>query len=229
MSISIWEIIWSSGIIVKLVLLTLVVSSLFSWSIIFLKYFFIKKIKINNDKFYKIFKEAGKFSEVARQTEGSSFTPYRILFMSGQSELSKIKNVFTEDVAKEKVKEHFSVFGMEIVKRALQKGVLKVNLELEDKLSLLASVGSVTPFIGLFGTVWGIINSFAALSGGGANLDAVAPGIAEALIATAAGLAAAIPANWFYNFFVSKNGQINNELEVFEQEFLNTVERSFLK
>ncbi|OFZ74011.1 MAG: hypothetical protein A2451_09020 [Bdellovibrionales bacterium RIFOXYC2_FULL_39_8] len=95
-------------------------------------------------------------------------------------------------------------------------------------LSTLASVGSVSPFIGLFGTVWGIINSFTGLAGGGATLDVVAPGIAEALVATAAGLAAAIPAVWFYNYFLNQNAKANVQMESFGQDFLNVIERSLI-
>ena len=110
----------------------------------------------------------------------------------------------------------------------MKKGANSSNIDLEDRLSTLASIGSVTPFVGLFGTVWGIINSFTGLAGGGATLDAVAPGIAEALVATAVGLAAAIPAVWFYNSFNTRVETLNTGIDSFEQELLNSVERSIL-
>ena len=108
----------------------------------------------------------------------------------------------------------------------MRKGVNRSNNNLNNFLSTLASIGSVTPFVGLFGTVWGIIDSFTGLASGGATIEAVAPGIAEALVATAIGLAAAIPAVFFYNHFSNEIAKINNEMEIFGQEFLNVVERS---
>ena len=100
------------------------------------------------------------------------------------------------------------------------------NLKLERSLSTLASIGSITPFIGLFGTVWGIIDSFQGLSKGGGAIESVAPGIAEALVATAVGLGAAIPAVWFFNHFSSRVTEFNSEMESFGQELLNLTERS---
>jgi len=93
---------------------------------------------------------------------------------------------------------------------------------------MLATIGSISPFIGLFGTVWGIIDSFAGLASGGGSIEAVAPGIAEALVATAVGLAAAIPAVWAYNIFTSRISKLNSQMENFGQEFLNLIERSVL-
>ena len=95
-------------------------------------------------------------------------------------------------------------------------------------LAVLASIGSISPFVGLFGTVWGIINSFSGLASGNATLDAVAPGIAEALVATAVGLAAAIPAVFFFNYFNNRVEKINSEIKGFEQDFLNVVERTII-
>ena len=97
---------------------------------------------------------------------------------------------------------------------------------LKSYLNYLASIGSITPFIGLFGTVVGIINSFQGLSQGGGSLQAVAPGIAEALVATAIGLGAAIPAVWFFNQFNSRLSKINARMDEFSQDLLNLVERS---
>jgi biopolymer transport protein TolQ len=99
---------------------------------------------------------------------------------------------------------------------------------MDYRVSTLATIGAITPFVGLFGTVWGIIDAFSGLSTGGGSIEAVAPGIAEALVATAVGLAAAIPAVWFYNHFNNQITRINSQMESFSQEFLNLIERSIL-
>ena len=99
---------------------------------------------------------------------------------------------------------------------------------MDIRVSTLASIGSISPFIGLFGTVWGIIDAFSGLSMGGGSIEAVAPGIAEALVATAVGLAAAIPAVWFFNIFNNRIARINSQMESFSQDFLNLIERSIL-
>src|SRR5690606_3182260 len=148
----------------------------------------------------------------------------KLMFHAAYGELSGLKTSLGE--SEQKLAGHFQRFGMENLERALKKGVNQSSLKLDHSLSTLASIGSVTPFVGLFGTVWGIIDSFQGLAGGGATLDAVAPGIAEALVATAVGLFAAIPAVWFYNKFTSVNTQLGSEMESFGQDFLNTVERS---
>jgi len=118
---------------------------------------------------------------------------------------------------------------MTAIERGLKKGGIEVEVEVSNSMSTLASIGSISPFIGLFGTVWGIIDSFTGIAGGGATLDAVAPGIAEALVATAMGLVAAIPAVWFYNKFGSDADKIQSEMDSFSQEFLNVIERSSIK
>ena len=150
-------------------------------------------------------------------------------FKRGFGELDKIQEQLANGKsAKSDLKKHFLEFGFDSISRAMKKGANENNLELEKFNSILASIGSISPFIGLFGTVWGIINSFTGLASGGGTIDAVAPGIAEALVATAVGLAAAIPAVWFYNSFSNRNAEFNSEMESFEQDFLNIIERSVI-
>ena len=120
---------------------------------------------------------------------------------------------------------HIAIYGLTGIERSMKKGANDSNIVMEDSLSTLASISSAAPFVGLFGTVWGIINSFTGLAGGGATLDAVAPGIAEALVATAVGLLAAIPAMWFFNKYNNDISLMNTEMESFEQEMLNLIER----
>ncbi|MBK23420.1 MAG: protein TolQ [Halobacteriovorax sp.] len=219
------QIILESGIVVKSVLASLILASLVSWAIVFKKRSLINSVEKNNEKFMELYKNSAKISEVYEKCKELPFSPYKSLFEHGYKELQKVKGSNKDE---KNLKEHFSDFGLGVIERALKQGVNETNLELEKLLSTLASIGSITPFIGLFGTVWGIIDSFTGIAGGGATLDAVAPGIAEALIATAVGLAAAIPAVWFYNHYNSKNAKLNTDMESFGQEFLNVVERSLV-
>jgi biopolymer transport protein TolQ len=121
--------------------------------------------------------------------------------------------------SKQQLADYFKVKGLENVERALKHGFNSAQEKLEANVSYLASIGSITPFIGLFGTVWGIIDAFSGLSQGGGSIEAVAPGIAEALVATAVGLAAAIPAVLFFNYFNSLNSKQLTEMESFTQGF----------
>lgn len=224
--LDLWKIIWQAGPVVKLVLFILAAASLFSWAIVLVKWRFYKNVKADNELFISVYKSADSMKEVLEKTSHIEFSPLQIMFDEGYSELIKIKDK-TSAQERDSMKSHFATFGVGILERALKKGVNRSNAKLESNLSVLASIGSVTPFVGLFGTVWGIINSFTGLASGGATLDAVAPGIAEALVATAVGLAAAIPAVWFFNHFNGVASRMNSEMENFGQDFLNLVERTF--
>jgi biopolymer transport protein TolQ len=119
--------------------------------------------------------------------------------------------------------------GLENVQRALRKAFLNENLRLEKLIPYLATIASVAPFIGLFGTVWGIMSSFQGLGQGGpATLQRVAPGISEALIATAVGLAAAIPAVVAYNQYIIKMKRVRSEMESFTADFTNILKRNYI-
>ncbi len=219
--LNILKIVWSSGITVKLVLALLILASVLTWAIAFKKRKFLKELEESNDKFLKIYTNSSSLEEVISQISTVSFSSLREVFESGYTELVKIKTCISD----KKINSLYVVLKGKNLERALQVGVSDVNLELEDKLSTLATMGAITPFIGLFGTVWGIIDSFTGLASGGATLDAVAPGIAEALVATAMGLFAAIPAVWFYNYFSNINIRLNMEMDAFGNEFLNYVDR----
>lgn len=218
------KIILESGIVVKIVLLLLVLASVLSWAIVLMKKSLINQIESANSQFLEMFRQSRTLRDVAQGAESLPFSPYKRVFEEGYQEFKK----FIDQAGEEKLKNHYQSFGLVSIERAMKKGAIEANIKLEEKLSTLASIGSVTPFVGLFGTVWGIINSFTGLASGGATLDAVAPGIAEALVATAVGLAAAIPAVWFYNSFNTRVANVNSNLDSFEQEFLNSVERTIL-
>ena len=138
----------------------------------------------------------------------------------GYKEISQIRKV------KQKVGEAEGLNMTTLIERSLRHGRNESNAILSDKLGLLASIGSISPFVGLFGTVWGIIESFRGLSSGGATIETVAPGIAEALVATAIGLFVAIPAVMFFNLLGQRVKSINGVMDSFEQDFLNFVERN---
>lgn len=227
-NLDIFKIILESGIVVKIVLALLVACSVFSWAIIFKKRKLFKEVEENNERFYEIYRSSENLKDVLLKSELLPFSPYKALFTNGYSELIKIREAYTGQ-HKSGLAFHFQNFGMGILERGLKKGVNETNAELGGMLSTLASIGSVAPFIGLFGTVWGIIDAFTGLASGGGSIDAVAPGIAEALVATAIGLAAAIPAVWFFNHFNNQNDKVNSEMETFGQDFLNVVERSIVE
>lgn len=222
------QIIWQSGLIVKLVLLMLILSSVVSWAIIFKKKKLVNELKDNNRKFLDVYNSSDNLKDVMLKSEMLPFSPYKALFVNGYQELIKVKEAYSSQ-HKSGLSFHFQNFGMGVLERGLKKGVNETNEELGKLLSTLASIGSVTPFVGLFGTVWGIIDAFSGLATGGGSIEAVAPGIAEALVATAVGLVAAIPAVWFYNHFNNVNEQMNSEMESFGQDFLNVVERSVVE
>ncbi len=224
-----FQIILESGLVVKSVLGILILASFVSWAIVFKKRSLVKAAEKNNKIFMDLYKSSTKLSEVYEKSQSLPFSPYKSLFEHGYNELQKARgNNGSEDGENAHLKKHFEGFGLGMIERALKQGVNETNNELEKLLSVLASIGSISPFVGLFGTVWGIIDSFTGIAGGGATLDAVAPGIAEALVATAIGLAAAIPAVWFYNHYNAENAKFNSDMESFGQEFLNVVERSLV-
>ena len=217
-----------SGLVVKIVLAMLVAASVFSWAIILKKRRLYKEVEEENQRFFEIYNSSENLKDIMLKSELLPFSPYKQLFVNGYRELTKMKEAYSGQ-HKTGLAFHFQNFGMGVLERGLKKGANETNEELANRLSTLASIGSVTPFVGLFGTVWGIIDAFAGLATGGGSIDAVAPGIAEALVATAVGLAAAIPAVWFYNHFNSVNEKFNAEMESFGQDFLNVVERSIVE
>jgi len=225
---NILAIILDSGIVVKAVLISLIISSIISWAVVLKKSKSESSLKNGDKEFLDIFNTSKSMSEVMQKCDEIEFSPYKVMFSSGYQEFLKIKNSLESSSAKKTPKEFFSEHGFVAIERALKKGMNEGMMKREENLSILASIGSVTPFVGLFGTVWGIIDSFTGLASGGGTLDAVAPGIAEALVATAVGLAAAIPAVLFYNHFNNKNARSTSEMENFGQDFLNMLERSIL-
>lgn len=222
--------VWEAGIVVKLILLFFVIASIFSWAVILRKRKVLREMRENNERFMNIYRGATSLKSVIQQTADFPFSPFCMMFTEGYNELSRIRASYEKvDVTKGNLINHFHTFGLGLIERSLKRGAIEANSRLEETLSILASLGSLSPFIGLFGTVWGIIDAFTGLAkGGGASLEAVAPGIAEALVTTAIGIFVAIPAVWFFNYFSNDVSKINAEMESFGQDFLNVVERSLV-
>lgn len=224
--IDIWAIMLSSGIVVKLVLFLLIAASVLSWTIVWQKKKQFKKIAEEDKKFLeKCFEEndLDKLYQISFETTDSNFA---IIYQDTLTEYNALKDKLGDDFAT--LRSYFSKNSYGLIERSIEVSIKENALRLDHKLSLLASIATVTPFIGLFGTVWGIIDSFAGLAQGGGSIEAVAPGIAEALVATAVGLAAAIPASWFYNFYSSQIGSMETEMENYGQKLLNRLENSLL-
>lgn len=225
-SLNIWQILWNSGFVVKIVLLLLGLASVLSWTIILQKYKELKLIMESNEKFHQFFKSSNSLAEIHREASENADSTMSLMFRRGYEELNKVGEKLSG--GKGSIAQHFSQHGFQSLERALKTGSNAANEKMDIRVSTLASIGSITPFIGLFGTVWGIIDAFTGLSTGGGSIEAVAPGIAEALVATAVGLAAAIPAVWFFNIFNTQIARINSQMESFSQDFLNLIERSIL-
>ncbi len=211
----------------KFVLLLLTLASLVSWTIILQKYKELKTLTEANEKFNAFFKGSTSLSEIHREASDNQDSSMGLMFRRGYEELNKVGEKLSSG-NKGTFGQHFSQHGFQSLERALKTGYNTANEKMDIRVSTLASIGSITPFIGLFGTVWGIIDAFSGLSMGGGSIEAVAPGIAEALVATAVGLAAAIPAVWFYNIFNNQIARINSQMESFSQDFLNLIERTIL-
>ena len=211
-----------AGPIVKLVLLILIVFSVVSWAIIFLKVRLFKGIERNQASFAKAFAEGKSLTALYELASMEPKSPLSEVFLSGYMEITRIQRERAE-APKGSPQPPFPVDN---VARAMRRASQEQVGSMEDLLPFLATTGSATPFIGLFGTVWGIMNAFSGIATtGNATLATVAPGIAEALIATAAGLAAAIPAVMAYNYFLNRIRMVLNRIDSFNAEFINFLQR----
>lgn len=229
---SITGMILGAGPIVKLVLLLLLFFSLFSWAIIFTKWVAIRRAEKESRLFFRMFSNNKKLSDTYRDSQKIPTCPIAKVFQSGYSEIEKLSRAkVPSGVGNPSDHSSFSINlgALDNIERSMKQAAHEETSRLEKWIGFLATTGSTTPFIGLFGTVWGIMDSFREIGfRGSANLASVAPGISEALIATAAGLAAAIPAVIFYNYYLSKINYISSQMDNFTAEFLNIIKRHFL-
>lgn len=225
---SILNLVAQSGIVAKIVLVILLIFSLVSWAIIIKKSQLFRRAHAQSRQFLSLFRRSQKLSEISAGCEPLRGAPLTEVFLAGYQELQNQILLVSNNPATGHGTPAGSLKSLECVRRALLRGSSSELSKLEKKLNWLATTGSVTPFIGLFGTVWGIIDAFAGLgSAGTATLKAVAPGISEALITTAAGLFAAVPAVIFYNHFLHQLKDFAASMDDFSLEFLNLTERNF--
>ena len=213
----------SAGPVSQLVMVLLLILSLGSWKIIVQKSFQIRRAKRHSDSFLNLFRNSNKFLEVKEACRDHLYSPEAGLFLAGFSELNyQLKYQNPGDPGKPKIR------NLEAIARVLDRAKIVEVGRFEKTLNFLATTAGAAPFVGLFGTVWGVIDAFQQIGvQKTASLVAVAPGISEALIATAAGLAVAIPALWGYNHYVNKIRTLSAEIEDFTLEFLGIVERNF--
>jgi biopolymer transport protein TolQ len=220
-SLNPFQLVLDAGPVSLTVLLILLAFSLVSWAIIFSKWTTLRKAESHSEAFLDIFRRSKKFSEVHGVCHQLRTSPLVGLFLAGYNELNyQLKSKESEREAR--------VHNLESVARSLVRASNTEMMKLEKRLAFLATTGSATPFIGLFGTVWGIMNAFQRIGAiQSANIAVVAPGVSEALIATAAGLAAAIPAVIFYNFFLTWIKRLGTQMDDFALEYINIIERNF--
>ncbi len=213
---SIWELVGRAKPIPIAVMVILLLFSVLSWAIVFAKWNVFRNARLANAQFLRAFRKASGLEAVALAAEQFRLSPLVAVFDFGYEELDrqvKLRGTLTNKLSME---------------RSLQLAISEEIAKLERNMSWLATTASVCPFIGLFGTVWGIIDAFQALGlAGSASLRAVAPGLSEALIATALGLAAAIPAAIFHNHFVHVIKELGARMEDFTLEFMNFAERNY--
>ena len=216
----------NAGLVVKLVMLLLLGFSLFSWFIVFKKHLLFKTARRLSAQFSETFWSSRNLAEAYKVAQELDLCPEAAVFRMGYNEMQKMSRSSQHDSGDTLATR---MAHMDNLKRALTKAAAQETQRFGKSLSFLATTGSATPFIGLFGTVWGIMAAFQDIGiRGSATLAVVAPGISEALVATAAGLAVAIPAVVFYNFYSNKLEEVENRMQGFATDFLNLVERDLI-
>ncbi|HSO08437.1 MAG TPA: protein TolQ [Desulfoprunum sp.] len=222
--------IFHAGPVGQLVMLTLLIFSVASWTIVFMKTRLFRKVRIDSEDFLETFWASTNLNEAHKAAAEYEYSPEASVFAAGFTELQKINKIRSrkdENAVAETLEMQLAT--MDNLKRAVRKAEAQQLTKLGSALAFLATTGSATPFIGLFGTVWGIMASFHDIGQrGSASLAVVAPGISEALVATAAGLAVAIPAVIFFNYFSNRVNDIDGNMQNFTTDFLNLVERDFI-
>ena len=227
MSFSFFGMMAGAGLMVKLVMITLLIFSVVSWWIIIMKQMLFKRARNASEDFLTSFWESKTLNDAYQSAKEYTLSPEAAVFVSGFNELRKISAARSNEANPENLQMQLAT--MENLKRAVRKAQIIESDRLQQSLAFLATTGSATPFIGLFGTVWGILTSFQEIGiRGSASLAVVAPGISEALVATAAGLAVAIPAVVFYNFYSNKLVIFESDIDNFSSDFLNLIERDIL-
>jgi biopolymer transport protein TolQ len=221
--------------VVQFVLLLLLFLSVSSWAIIIVKFRYIQQAYRQSASFTEFFWESRDFSEAFARARDLKGSPIARMFRIGYSELKRLsqsgvamgrQNADAGQGEGAAMTDRF--VGTDNIKRSLRRSASAEITKMTQMVPFLATTGNTAPFIGLFGTVWGIMNSFHGIGlRGSASLAVVAPGISEALVATAFGLAVAIPAVIAFNYFIHRIRVIESEMNNFSSDFLNIVERDF--
>ncbi len=216
------EMILNAGLMAKFVLIVLLFFSIISWAIIFLKFRIINRINSETKYFLELFWEERNFKKLYSISKEMEYSPVVCMFREVYEEIRRMKRSYDKIIHENLI--------MEELERTLRRSIIDQTKQLEFGIGFLATTGNTAPFIGLFGTVWGIMEAFRGIGlKGSASLAVVAPGISEALITTAAGLATAIPAVIAFNYFNNKVSNIKAEMEAFMADFLNISERYLIK
>ncbi len=230
------EMVIHAGPMVKFILATLLSFSMACWAIIFVKFRLFSNAKSETEELLEVFSEGRGLKSVHAACKDLAYSPVARLFRAGYAELGRIQKIqasMNAENGQEKGSENSfrsQQTVMENLERALRRAEVDQVNRMEKALGFLATTGNTAPFIGLFGTVWGIMDSFRGIGlKGAADLSVVAPGISEALVATAAGLAAAIPAVVAFNFFNQKIAALRAEMDIFKADFVSMIERQFFK
>jgi biopolymer transport protein TolQ len=219
---SIFELVLAAGLVAKIVLILLLLASVVSWAIILYKWMTLRKAEAENRRFLVLFSKIDDLLEIQQKALQRNEGPMVMVYQAAIDKMRPYIEKNGENIP--------SIDGnrpmlLASLQRTLQSGVQDEMAHQEQYLHFLATVGNTAPFVGLFGTVWGIINAFHEIGRqGSANIASVAPGISEALIATAAGLFVAIPAVMAYNIFVNKLRKMEVQLEVFSAELTSMIE-----
>jgi biopolymer transport protein TolQ len=216
-SLSLLDLLSHAGPMGKFILFSLLAISVLCWTVVFTKWTLLRKTTNDNHRFLQFFWQSKSMDDIYIRIDQYTGSTVAAVFKSGMKELRKLNGVSSTS----------STLELENIQRALQRSSNEETANLEKHVTWLATTASAAPFIGLFGTVWGIMTSFQGIgASGSANLAVVAPGISEALIATAAGIGAAIPAAIFYNYFLNQIKRIAIDMDGFQQDFLNIIRRS---
>jgi len=218
-----WESVFRAGLAEQLVMFFLLIFSIISWAIIVYKWRRIRSAYNQSETFLDTFWNSKRLDSIFEKSDSLSASPVSQVFRAGYIELAKVKK--KSDAEKQ---EDTQLGAMESIERSMRRAAAAELTDLESLVTFLATTGSTAPFIGLLGTVIGIMNSFQDIGAmGNANLATVAPGIGGALVATAFGLFAAIPAVISYNYFLSKIRILDTEMQNFSSDFLNIIRRHF--
>ncbi len=228
-SIGLFYMLSGAGPLVKSVMLLLLFFSIISWAIIFIKFRYIRKAFKESADFIDIFWQCKNLGDAFAKAKALRSSPIARVFISAYMEMARSDGRDKKKpVLKRTEKSYFQSFGS--VKRSINRSINVEIRRLSQLVPFLATAGNTAPFIGLFGTVWGIMNTFQGIGlSGSASLAVVAPGISEALIATAAGLAVAIPSVIAYNYFTDRIRVFDSELQSFSSDLLNIMERDIQK